>query len=84
MKRAKMTVRLSYDECRSWNVSKLLHPGPSAYSDLAVAPDMTICCLYERGEKIPYEKVTFANFNIEWLTDGADHLNLRQGKKAGE
>lgn len=84
MKRAKMTVRLSYDECRSWNVSKLLHPGPSAYSDLAVASDMTICCLYERGEKIPYEKVTFANFNIEWLTDGADHLNLRQGKKAGE
>jgi len=74
-KRVKMTVCLSYDECQTWSLSKLLYPGPSAYSDLAIALDMTICCLYERGEKNPYEKITFANFNIEWLTDGADHLN---------
>lgn len=75
--RIKMTIRLSYDECKTWRVSKLLHQGSSAYSDLAVASDMTICCLYERGEKNPYEKITFANFNIEWLTDGADHLNIK-------
>ncbi len=77
--RVKMTVRLSYDECQTWNVSKILYLGPSAYSDLAIAPDMTIYCLYERGEKNRYEKITFANFNVEWLTDGADHLNLKQG-----
>ena len=44
-----LTVRVSYDECRTWEVSKVLYPGPSAYSDLAVASDMSICCLYERG-----------------------------------
>ena len=73
-KREKMTVRVSYDECQTWTVSKLLNKGPSAYSDLAIAPDMTICCLYERGEKYRYEKVTFAQFNIEWLSNGADYL----------
>lgn len=75
-KREKMTVRLSYDECQTWSVSKLLHAGPSAYSDLAIARDMTIFCLYERGEKRPYEKITFAHFNLEWLTDDADHLSF--------
>ena len=70
--RVKMTVRLSYDECKTWAVSKLLNEGPSAYSDLCIAPDMTICCLYERGEEHAYETVTLARFNIEWLTDGAD------------
>ena len=72
--REKMTVRLSYDECRSWAVSKEIRRGPSAYSDLAIAPDMTICCLYERGREHPYEGLTLARFNLKWLTDGADGL----------
>ena len=69
-----LTVRLSYDECRTWPVARLLHEGPAAYSDLCVAPDMSICCLYERGAKGPYETVSLARFNLEWLTDGADRL----------
>lgn len=73
-KRQKMTVRISYDECQTWSTGKLLHEGPAAYSDLCILPDMTIACLYERGEEIPYEAITFARFNLEWLTDGADHL----------
>lgn len=70
--RVNMTVRLSYDECKTWKVSKTLYPGPSAYSDLAIAADMTICCLYERGRNNPYEKITFSSFNIEWVTNGTD------------
>ena len=42
--------------------------------DLAVAPDLAICCLYERGDKHPYERITFAKFDLAWLTDGADRL----------
>ncbi|MBC8235512.1 exo-alpha-sialidase [bacterium] len=71
-KREKMTVKVSYDECRTWTVSKVLNPGPSGYSNLAVASDMTICCLYERGESDYRETITFAQFSIEWLTDGAN------------
>jgi sialidase-1 len=72
--REKMTVRLSYDECRSWNAGRLLHAGPSAYSELCVVPDMTVGCLYERGQKTPYERITFAQFDLEWLTDGKERL----------
>jgi len=65
--RVRMTVRLSYDECKTWPVSKLIYAGPSAYSSLAVTQDGTILCFYERGDKGPYEKMTVARFNIKWL-----------------
>jgi sialidase-1 len=82
-KRERMTVRLSYDECRSWPVSKTIYDGPSAYSCLTVLPDMSIGCLYERGERSPYEGITFARFSIEWLTEGADSLKPKRMKEEG-
>lgn len=73
--RQRITVRLSHDECRTWPVGRrVLHAGPSAYSDLAVAPDLAICCFYERGAAKPYETLTLARFDLQWLTDGADRL----------
>lgn len=66
--RRDMTIRLSYDEGRSWPVSKLLYPGPSAYSCLTILPDGNIACLYEAGQKNPYEKIIFTSFTLEWLT----------------
>jgi sialidase-1 len=68
--RIKMTVRLSYDEGKTWPVSKLLHSGPSAYSALAALPDGDIGCLYERGDTRLYETITLAKFSLDWLTDG--------------
>ncbi len=38
-----LTVRVSYDECKTWTASKVLYFGPPAYSDMAIAPDMSIC-----------------------------------------
>ena len=67
-----MTVRLSYDEGKSWPVSRLLHEGPAAYSGLCKLPDQTIGNLYERGSGSPYERITFARFTLEWLTRGKD------------
>ncbi len=46
--------------------------GSFGYSALAVLPDMTIGCLYERGEKSPYETIAFARLSLEWITDGVD------------
>jgi len=71
-RRERMTVRVSADECKSWSAGKVLHPGPAAYSDLAVAPDRAVLCLYERGEKDSYEKITLARFTLEWLAGGAE------------
>jgi sialidase-1 len=62
----------------------VLEPGYSAYSDLAVGPDGTIYCLYERGNaaqagKKPtsYAFLTLARFNLQWLTDGKDSLQSK-------
>jgi len=72
-RRDNMTVRISYDGGSNWPAARSLYPGPSAYSSLAVLPDGNIGCLYERGETGPYEKLTFARFNLEWLTAAAEH-----------
>ena len=79
MARDTFTVRVSYDECRTWPVSKVLYRGPSAYSDLAIASDMTICCLYERGASSAHESIRLAQFNLEWLTDVADGIPVERG-----
>ena len=68
--RTQMTVRLSRDEGKTWPVAKVIHAGPAAYSDLVVLPDGTIGCLYERGEKGAYEKITFARLSPGWLEGG--------------
>lgn len=60
--RQNLTVRLSRDGCHRWPVAWTLHGGPSAYSDLARAPDGAICCLYERGSEHPYETIILARF----------------------
>jgi sialidase-1 len=67
-KRIEMTVRLSYDEGKTWPIAKLLYPGPSAYSCLAALPNGDIACLYEMGENHAYQKIVFARFSIDWLT----------------
>lgn len=66
-KREKLTVRVSYDEGATWPVSKELHAGPAAYSCLAILPDKMVGDLFERGDKGPYEKITFARFPLSWL-----------------
>jgi len=78
--RENMTVRLSYDEGRSWPVAKVVNPGPTAYGCLSVLPDMAVGLLYEYrglpdGPAPGYERISFARFNLEWLTDGAHALD---------
>jgi len=75
--RKRMTVRLSYNEGKSWPVAKVIHDGPAAYSDLVVLPNGSIGCLYERGDEHAYETISFARFTLRWLTDGKDHLSKR-------
>jgi sialidase-1 len=78
--RKNLTVKLSYDEGKTWPVSRVLEPGLSGYSDLAVGPDGTIYCFYERGSTdgkdiFATNYLTVARFNLEWLTQGKDSLD---------
>ena len=70
-KRENGTVYLSYDEGRTWPVKKVLFPGSFAYSVLTALPDGTIGCLLETDDA---NRIVFARFTLEWLTDGRDSL----------
>jgi len=57
----------------------VLEAGPSGYSDLAIAGDGSLLCLYERtttsaGAKTKTPKLTIARISLAWLTDGKDKL----------
>ncbi len=69
--RENLSVRLSYDDGRTWPVSRVIEPGYSSYSDLAMLPDGTILCLYEHGNKY----VSVARFNLEWVSSRQDTLS---------
>ena len=78
--RRNLSIKLTYDEGKTWAVNKTLEAGYGAYSDMAVLPDGTALCLYERGRDTDVEQkrstsyayLTLARFNVEWLTDGKD------------
>ncbi len=59
LKRINMTIKVSLNEGNSWPISKVLHPGPSAYSDLAIIKSNKVACLFEAGDEHPYEKIVF-------------------------
>lgn len=73
--RVRMTVRASFDDGRTWPVSRVVHPGPSGYSTMALLPDGTVGLFYERGKRdlerdmATRETLTFARFNLEWLKE---------------
>ncbi len=78
--RRNLTIKMSYDECKTWAFSKVLEKGVAGYSDLAIGKDYTIYCFYERGSASGSDFDTsflcLARFNIEWLTDGKDTINF--------
>ncbi len=65
--RVNMTVRLSWDDGRTWPVARTVHPGPSAYCCLAALRDGRIALLYEGGEGHRYDRISCAVFDLEWL-----------------
>ncbi|MDB6118974.1 MAG: nedA [Verrucomicrobiaceae bacterium] len=75
--RKNLSVKMSYDEGKTWAVRKVLDAGYSGYSDIGVMKDGTILCFYGRGDAkdfggYAFNHLTLARFNLEWLTDGKD------------
>ena len=64
-KRENLSIKVSYDDGKSWTVNRTLESGPSAYSDLAVLPNGEIVCLYEGNNTI-----IAARFNLAWTSSG--------------
>lgn len=74
--RKNLTIRLSYDEGRTWPVSRVLDPDLAGYSDITAAPDGTMFCFYEQGSKTANgtKALVLARFNLAWLSQGRDSL----------
>jgi len=64
-RRRNLTLRVSHDDGVTWPVTRVLEPGPSAYSDLAVLADGTVVCVYEAEDRIVAARVS-----LEWLLAG--------------
>ncbi len=76
--RKNLSVKISYDEGKTWPVNKTIEPGLGTYSDIAVTKSGTILCFYGSAGTNPGANsfaggaLTLARFNLEWLTDGKD------------
>jgi len=73
--RVNMTIRASFDEGQTWPVSRVLHAGPSAYSDLAVLANGQIACLFEAGATNSYESIVLSRLSL----DSLETVDTRQG-----
>ena len=63
--RTQITIRISYDNGKTWAAKKLLYAGPSAYSCLTVLPDGKIGCFYEAGVQKAYEGIVYQEISID-------------------
>lgn len=67
--RMNMTLKVSYDEGKTWTKGKTVYGESSAYPCLTILANGNIGLLFERDE---YQKISFVQLTLEWLTDGID------------
>ena len=57
--RTNMTVKISFNQGKSWKEKLVLYEGPAAYSNLVILPNGNLACFYEAGIKSAYEGIVF-------------------------
>jgi sialidase-1 len=67
--RNNMTVRISYDEGKTWSEGKTIYAGGAAYSSLTVLSNGEVILFFEKDD---YTKNVITRFSLDWLTDGKD------------
>ncbi len=70
--RMNLTVRVSYDEGKTWTEGKTIYGGGAAYSSLSILKNGDIGVFFEKDD---YKENTFVSFSLKWLTDGKDKFN---------
>lgn len=89
--RNRISIWSSTDETATWRAPKAVYEGPSAYGDMVAMSDGMVGLLYEKGASSPYETITLARFNEEWLdapsppaeNPGAAFWNLEETAAGG-
>jgi sialidase-1 len=73
--RENMTISVSYDEGISWEHSKTIYTGSSAYSSMCVLKNGDIGLFFEKDD---YRENVFVSFSLDWLMDGENSLSNDQ------
>lgn len=76
--RSFFTVFASYDEGKTWPILRMLHLGPSAYSNLVWLPGGRAGVLYEKGTMTSDEMINFVTFGIDWLEAGPNKKSTEE------
>ena len=69
--RENLTVKISYDEGKTWSKGKTIYAGSAAYSSMTVLKNGDIGLFYEKND---YKENVFVSFSLDWLTDGQDKI----------
>jgi len=64
--RINLTIRMSYDDGKSWPVEKTIYPGRAAYASLTLLSGGDIGLFFEKDD---YRSCAFVRFSMDWLTD---------------
>jgi len=67
--RINLTVRVSYDQGRTWSKGKTIYRGSSAYSSMTALTNGDIGLLFEKDA---YSRIEFVRFSLKWLTTDHD------------
>lgn len=70
--RENLTVRISYDEGKTWSKGKTIYAGKAAYSSMTVLKNGDIGLFFEKDD---YKENVFVSFSLEWLTNSKNTLN---------
>ncbi len=73
--RNNMSLKISYDEGKTWSAGKTVYSGGSAYSSLTILGNGEIGLFFEKDD---YKENVFVKLTLDWLTDGADILEQRK------
>lgn len=61
-----LTVRVSYDEGRSWSHARQISTGDNQYSSMTLMPNGQVGCLFESWRDKNYQ-ILFTQFDLDWL-----------------
>lgn len=75
--RKNLTVKISYDEGKTWSEGKTIYAGSAAYSSLTLLENGDIGLFFEKDD---YQENAFVSFSLNWLTDGKDTFRPDNGK----
>lgn len=73
--RTNLTLKISYDEGKTWTSGKTIYGGGSAYSTMTIMQNGDIGLVLEKDD---HKENVFASVTLEWLTDGKDRIKEKK------